>query len=263
MVNDRQITISVGASRRATEWRPQTLLISEFYDRLRVPSRGTETVAEYLALPKSKQDELKDVGGYVAGTLRGLRRKADAVTGRDVVTLDLDNVPPGGTDNVLRRVAGLGCGYCIYSTRKHQPAAPRLRVLIPLDRTVSADEYEPIARKLADLIGMELADPTTFEAVRLMYWGSCCADGDYVFIYEDKPMVLADGILALYADWHDIASWTGPATAEPQRRGRRMEDPTTKAGIVGAFCKIYDIEGAMSAFLPGVYEETLIPGRFT
>lgn len=263
MLNDRQITISVGASRRATEWRSQTLLISEFYDRLRVPSRGTETMAEYLSLPKSKQDELKDVGGYVAGALRGLRRKADAVTGRDVVTLDLDNVPPGGTDDVLRRVAGLGCGYCVYSTRKHQPAAPRLRVLIPLDRTVNADEYEPIARKLADMIGMDLADPTTFEAVRLMYWGSCCADGDYVFLYEDKPMVSADGVLALYQDWHDITSWPGPSTGEPQRRGRRMEDPTTKTGIVGAFCKIYDIEGAMAAFLPGIYEETLIPGRYT
>lgn len=263
MLNDRQITISVGTSRRATEWRPQTLLISEFYDRLRVPSRGTETVTEYLSLPKSKQDELKDVGGYVAGSLKGLRRKADAVTGRDVVTLDLDNVPPGGTDDVLRRVAGLGCGYCVYSTRKHQPAAPRLRVLIPLDRTVNADEYEPIARKLADMIGMDLADPTTFEAVRLMYWGSCCADGDYVFLYEDKPMVSADGVLALYQDWHDITSWPGPSTGEPQRKGRRMEDPTTKVGIVGAFCKIYDIEGAMAAFLPGVYEETLIPGRYT
>lgn len=26
-------------------------------------------MAEYLGLPKAKQDELKDVGGYVAGTL--------------------------------------------------------------------------------------------------------------------------------------------------------------------------------------------------
>ncbi len=261
--HDRQITISVGASRKATDWRGQTLFISEFYERLRVPSRGTETMAEYLTLPKAKQDDLKDVGGYVAGSLQGLRRKADAVSGRDVVTLDLDNISPGGTDEVLRRVAGLGCGYCVYSTRKHQPAAPRLRILIPLDRTVTADEYEPIARKLADMIGMELADPTTFEAVRLMYWGSCCADGDYVFIYEDKPMVSADGMLNLYTDWHDITSWPGPSTGEPQRKGRRMEDPTTKAGVVGTFCRIYDIEGAMAAFLPGVYEETLTPGRFT
>lgn len=81
------------------------------------------------------------------------------MTGRDVVTLDLDTIPPGGTEDVLRRVEGLGCGYCIYSTRKHSPAAPRLRVLIPLDRTATADEYEPIARRMAEYIGMEFGRP--------------------------------------------------------------------------------------------------------
>lgn len=265
VTHDRTITITVGASRKAVEWRPQTLTISEFFARLQSPARGTETVAEYLALPKARQDELKDVGGYVAGRLKGLRRKADAVLGRDVVTLDLDNIPAGATEDVARRVAGLGCGYCIYSTRKHRPDAPRLRVLLPLDRTVSADEYEPIARKCAQLIGMELMDPSTFEASRLMYWGSVCSDGQYVYYTEDKPMVSADGILAQYRSWQDMTSWplVPGETATPSRRGKRMEDPTAKTGVVGAFCRVYDVPAAMEAFLPGVYEETVIPGRYT
>ena len=146
---DRSITISHGASRRATLWQAQTLLISELWEKLRVPARGTETLAEYMSLKKAQQDDLKDIGGFVGGTLNGPRRKANNVTGRDLITLDLDNIPPGGTDDVLRRVDALGCGYCVYSTRKHQPAAPRLRIVLPLDRTVSAEEYEPVARKMA------------------------------------------------------------------------------------------------------------------
>ena len=86
MIYDRQITISVGASRRATNWQAQTLTISELYDRLRLPAKSTETMAEYLALSKGQQDDLKDVGGYVAGVLNGPRRKAGAVAGRDVLT---------------------------------------------------------------------------------------------------------------------------------------------------------------------------------
>ena len=169
MLNDRKITISAGASRRATLWTAQTLLISELWEKLKVPARGTETLAEYMSLKKAQQDELKDIGGFMGGTLNGPRRKANNVTGRDIITLDLDNIPAGGTDDVLRRVGGLGCGYCVYSTRKHQPAAPRLRILLPMDRTVTADEYEPIARKMGELIGLEFADPTTFEVSRLMY----------------------------------------------------------------------------------------------
>ena len=146
MQYDRKITISAGNNRRAMNWTPQTMLISELWARLQTPARGTEPLAEYLNMKKAQQDDLKDVGGFMAGTLSGPRRKANAVTGRDILTLDLDNIPAGGTEDVLRRVDGLGCGYCIYSTRKHSPAAPRLRVLLPLDRTVSADEYEPLAR---------------------------------------------------------------------------------------------------------------------
>ena len=114
MQHNRKITLSVGASRKATVWTPQTMMISELYERLRIPARGTETLAAYLSMSKGQQDDLKDVGGFMAGTLNGTRRKAGAVTGRDVITLDLDNIAAGGTEDVARRVAGLGCGYCIH-----------------------------------------------------------------------------------------------------------------------------------------------------
>lgn len=264
MQNDRKITISVSASRKAIDWQPQTLLLSEFWERLRIPSRSTETIEDYLSYPKGKQDELKDVGGYVAGTLSGLRRKACAITGRDVITLDLDNIPNGGTDDVARRINGLGCGYCIYSTRKHRPDAPRLRVLLPLDRTCTADEYEPCARRMAAMIGMELADPSTFEASRLMYWPSCCSDGQYIYYAADKPILSVDGLLATYSDWRDVSAWPkAPGAVSHARLAAKQGDPLTKKGVVGAFCRVYNIEAAMDKFLPGVYEETTIPGRYT
>lgn len=264
MTNDRQITITVGASRNSIDWRPQTLLISELWERLRVPQRSTETMAEYLAMTKGQQDQLKDVGGYVAGTLHGTRRKASAVTGRDAITLDLDSIPNGQTEAVCARVEALGCGYCIYSTRKHRPDAPRLRVLLPLDRTCTADEYEPLARKMAEIIGMELADPSTFEASRLMYWPSCCADGEYVYYATDKPLLSVDGLLATYADWRDVASWpTHPGATPTARMAAKQGDPEGKPGIVGAFCRVYDIPGAMDTFLPGVYSETDHADRYT
>lgn len=265
MLHDRRITITVGASRKAVQWQPQTLLLSELYTRLKVPARGTETLAEYLQMPKSQQDDLKDVGGFVAGSLNGPRRKAGAVAGRDLLTLDLDNIPAGGTDDVLRRVEGLGCGYCVYSTRKHMPSAPRLRVLLPLDRTCSADEYEPCARRMAEMIGMPLADPSTFEASRLMYWPSSCADAEVVYHVADKPMLSVDGLLATYSDWRDYTSWpVVPGAIAPARLAARQGDPLTKNGVVGAFCRVYDIEAAMDTFLPGIYEPVdTLPGRFT
>lgn len=265
MTNDRYITLSVANSRKAINWIPTKTTLSEFYSKLASPMRSSETMAEYLAMPKGQQDDLKDYGGgYVAGTLNGPRRKASAVTGRDLITLDLDSIPNGQTDAVCARVEALGCGYCIYSTRKHRPDAPRLRVLLPLDRTCTADEYEPLARKMAEIIGMDLADPSTFEASRLMYWPSVCADGQYVYYASDKPLLSVNGMLSMYDDWRDIASWPRHPGATPVARlAAKQGDPLEKRGVVGAFCKVYDIEAAMATFLPGVYTETDTPGRYT
>lgn len=254
---DRQITISTGNSRNATRWPAQTLYLSDLYDKLRTPLRGTETLTAYLRLSKPQQDSLKDVGGFVGGIVRGGgRRKGNAIDGRDILTLDLDHIPAGGTNDVLRRVDGLGCGYAVYSTRKHSPDAPRLRIILPLDRTVTADEYEPIARMAAKLIGIEMCDPSTFEASRLMYWPSCCSDSQYVFIYGDKPFLSADGVLAMYPDWRDYTAWPQvPGVQDTHTRlAAKQGDPTQKSGVVGAFCRTYNIYDVMERFLPGIYE---------
>ena len=265
---DRQLTIAAAGNRHSTNWQNQTIWWSELVERLQTAVRGTETLAEYLKLPKRQQDDLKDVGGFVGGALNGRRRKANAVIGRDLVTLDIDSIPSFMTDDVLRRIDGLGCAYVVYSTRKHSPDRPRLRILVPTDRTMTPDEYEPIARKLAEMIGISMCDPTTFELVRLMYWPSCSADGEYVYHYGDKPFLSADGMLALYADWRDWTSWPQIPGDEKKhvRLAAKQGDPLAKPGVVGAFCRLYDIHAAIEKFLPGVYEpadDSVPPGRYT
>ena len=263
---DRQIKISVGNSRKDMHWKPQTLTIGELWDRLKVPARGTETVQQYLSLKKTQQDDLKDVGGFMAGTLNGGRRKASAVTGRDVITLDFDTIPPYGTDGVIMAAENLGTGYAVYSTRKHIDTAPRLRLLFPTDRTVTVDEYEPIARWIAAQIGIHMADPTTFEASRLMFWPSCCADSTYVFRYRDAPLVSADLILGSYTDWRDFSSWPQvPGAVSYQRLAMKQGDPDAKPGVVGAFNRAYgDVFNVMDKLIPGIYEPVETdPNRFT
>ena len=258
--------IATGSGRKSIQWNTGPITVSGLYSRLEAPIRGVETLAQYLALSRGKQDDLKDVGGFVGGALKGPRRKADNVDYRDVVTLDLDTIPPFGTENVVSQVENLGCGFCIYSTRKHRQEAPRLRVIIPIDRSVTPDEYDAISRALAARIGIQMADPTTFESCRLMYWPSCCSDGEFVFRYKDAPLIGADQVLGSYTDWrnwNERPQVPGAAT-NYKKLAVKQGDPEEKPGMVGYFNRTYDVLAAMEKFLPGIYEPTdNDPDRYT
>ncbi len=265
MQYNRKLMISTAGSRKATYWPKSEIMWSDFTEKLRNPVHSPETMEQYFALPKNRQSELKDVGGFVGGTFTNDRRKSVYLIGRDLLTLDLDNIPAGKTEDVLKRVSGLGCASAVYSTRKHAGYAPRLRVIIPLDKTATADEYEPAARKAASLIGMEYCDPTTFDPCRLMYWPSVCSDGEYIFEVNDHPFCSLEGLLGMYGDWRNVEEWpqVPGSDAVQRRRMAKQEDPTAKRGIIGAFCRTYTVTQAMEKFIPGMYEPTDIPGRYT
>lgn len=112
---------------------------------------------------------------------------------------------------------------------------------------------------MAVCIGIEFADPTTFEATRLMYWPSCCKDSEYVFTFGDKQMLYADGLLNVmnekYGDWRDVSKWPQVPGADNayKKLAMKQSDPLSKAGVVGAFCRTYDIYGAMDTYLDGIY----------
>ena len=110
--------------------------------------------------------------------LAGGRRKSGAVLSRGLITLDADFATSTLWDDFTLLYT---CAACIYSTHKHTPEAPRVRLVIPLDRPVMPDEYQAIARRVAELVGIDVFDDTTFEPERLMYWPSCPSDGEFVF----------------------------------------------------------------------------------
>ena len=264
-MTDRKLTISVGGSRKSTSWAPTEITWPALCERLRTPIRGKESHEAYMRMPKAQQDALKDIGGFVGGTLRGTRRKAANVTGRDLVTLDLDAIKKDGAEAVRAAVSALGCASAIYSTRKHDPSRPRLRVIIPLDRTVTAEEYEPIARRVAEWLGIEQADPTTFESWRLMYWPSASADSEFIFDINEGDFLSPESVLGTYRDWHDMRDWPQVPGQQTKQRdlAAKQEDPETKKGIIGAFCKTYTVRRVMDELIPGVYEPTDDIDRFT
>ena len=257
MVNDKKLKISIAQNRKSLKWVTEEIRWSEFVNKISNPIRTQETYEQFMNMKKYQQDELKDVGGFVAGELKEGRRKAENILNRCLVTLDADNIENlNKLTNIKNLLNGLGCSYALYTTRKHSIIKPRIRIVIPTDRTMTPEEYEPIARKIASFIGLEIMDTSTFEASRLMYWPSCSKDSGFESIFVDKPFASANGILKMYKNWKDINEWTR-LNNEPEiikKELTKQKDPLEKENIIGVFCKTYNIHKAVEKFLPNIYE---------
>lgn len=260
--NDFLIFIATAKNRFAKTWRNRQVRWSEFVAKCSKTKRTDETIAEYFAMPKDRQSDIKDVGGFVGGYLREGQRKKGHVEFRTMVTLDIDDVTADVWDDFKLLYS---CEALIYSTHKHKADTPRYRLVIPLDRQVSVEEYEPIARRIADDVGIEQFDTTTYQAQRLFYWPSTSKDGEWYFHIQHGERLSADEVLSSYHNFRDVSEYpTGSKEGEVIKRDmREVGDPTQKRGLIGAFCREYSIEEAIDTFLPDIYKPTHTEGRYT
>ena len=91
----------------------------------------------------------------------GGRRKKDAVAYRTLITLDADNIRVPLLEYQAHLEKALqGLQAAVYTTHSSTKERPRVRIILPLDRKVTPEEYSPIARKLAEDIGINDMDPT-------------------------------------------------------------------------------------------------------
>ena len=88
----RELNIAYGNNRQAKRWVNKTIRFDDLKERLRVPIRTNESAEEYAKMSRVQRDTAKDHGGFVAGVLKGGRRKVDTVESRSMIALDGDRI---------------------------------------------------------------------------------------------------------------------------------------------------------------------------
>jgi putative DNA primase/helicase len=250
-----KINIAVGLSAESSVWRNKSVSWDNLVNKLSKPIITNETHKEYINASKDQQSTIKDVGGFVGATLLNNRRTKSNVVSRQIVSLDIDF---GELDFWNNFTMLYSCAAVLHSTHKHSSANPRFRLVIALDREVSPDEYSAISRGIAGSLDIEIFDPTTFDTNRLMFWPSVSKDGEFIFEKQKGEYLSADSILEDYDDWKDTSLW--PISAKHSSNinalKNKQQDPLDKKGVIGAFCRSYDIHEAVAEFIPDEYVKT-------
>lgn len=207
-----------------------------------------ETAEEFAAMGKEARLAAKDCGGIVFATLKDGRKERTKgnVDKKTAFVYDYDGVPDGSLKKVEDWVRSLGLFAWIYTTHSHGTKAGEcFRVVLPLLYPLPPVYGEKMSRRMAERVGVE-CDKTTHQAERLFFLPSHPKGAEYV----DE---------ALEGELLDIPA----PTEDGDEALRKAEDPTKKSGIVGAFCRGYDIRDVIDEFIPGVYESTDDPDRYT
>lgn len=252
---------ATGTSAETKIWKNSKVFWSDLVTNLAEPHHTRETLKQYKSYSKEERSKIKDVGGYFGGLLRNGRRRIKNVVGRQLLTLDIDFPTQDFWDDfqmVFNNAA------FIHGTHTWTPEEPRYRLIMPLDQEVAPDQYVAIARRVAGYLDIDSFDNTTFETARFMYWPSTPKDLTYYWDFQDGPWLDSQAMLDTYEDWTDSSQWpvSSTATAKVKDATAKQQDPKTKTGLIGAFCRTFTIQDAISEFLSNLYEPT-DNGRYT
>ena len=262
-MGERKYSIAVGNSCEAKFWSNAEVTFDELCQRLSNTKYTSETIEQYKHFNKEERNKAKDNGGFVGGKLKGTKRGVSEVLFRSMLTLDLDKAKVGFIDKFIAESKYLSC---LYTTHSHTKEEPRCRVIVPLSRDVTPDEYNAIARLFASQFGIEQFDACSFRIAQLMFYPTTPKDGEFIFKKIEGEVLNPDEFLADYPMWHDIS--TLPLTPDelPKnnvQKGRKKKDPTELKGVIGAFCRAYTVQEAIETYLSDVYEPTDKSNRYS
>lgn len=252
----RNLSIAYGDNRHAKRWINKIITYHDLKERLKITIRTPESVEEYARFTKSQKDMAKDHGGFVAGVLKGGRRKIDTVESRSMVALDGDRIDADFLDH-YETIAPYTS--VLYTTHSHTEDKPRVRVIYPLTRDVTPEEFVAVSRYLAQMLGIDYFDECSYQPNQLMYWPSTPSNGVFVYKESNKNWIDPDVILKAHPEWKDPTRL--PTSSRESKANtvqfQKVQDPLEKEGVVGLFNRVYyPINLAIDEFLSDVYEPT-------
>ena len=246
-----RVTVSVGQPQNLARSENTKIRLSEFAAWFETPHVTTEKFRQFKNASFKKKQQLKSSAGwFIRCGIDGKVRNRASVKASNLITYDIDDVPAEMMDALLKEEIIPGIGLIAHTTRSHTPESPRLRLAIPLIEPLPADDYNRVSRIVALLIDDKLAhvDPVSFRPAQMMFLPSVSSDMLKHYVYYTQGGDALDWKAEVEAwellngDSQDVRNLP-KAGSEPDLRdvASEAEDPLTKKGPVGDFCRAWGI----------------------
>ena len=222
----------------------------EIVDALRVCSQLGITRAAFMAMPKSKRNEAKQVPFLVPATFKHSpsRRAYDQAVHCNLLFLDIDETADGKCpaapllhtpDLIHSALAGLN--FAAHTTASSTPEKPRMRIIVDAD-AIPLNHYPQAVAEIAARLGLPVLTSESKVAVQPMFLPTQFSDSgeaDHPLIahsLDGKPFTLAD--IAGEHTFEDAARRTAPSDDDALAFLRAPVDEVTLAIAADALASV-------------------------
>lgn len=199
--SDLAVNVAIGSSAQSKSWETIQIPWPKLVKAFSKTKRTNESFSDYKLLNKASRSRIKDVGGFMGGSLSGPRRLNEAVTKRSLITLDFDGPDGSGMrmsldDLINKYTQKFNNEAAFYTTHTHEGEAPRVRLIIPMAMELDPCQYDAISRGIAAELGADEVDAASYVLSQFMFWPSTAADGDFQFHHVAGELLKPDEIIS-------------------------------------------------------------------
>ncbi|MGI2244012.1 primase alpha helix C-terminal domain-containing protein [Staphylococcus cohnii] len=185
LINDFNINIIQYDNLYANSFRAfDTWKWSDWLNKLQIPMNNADKYKRGLVL----YGDVEDSNGYEK------YRKDDNIINRSVIALDYDVITNFKRldDAIHKQLESYSWAY--HTTHSHHTEKPRIRLMVPLNEPVSADDYRKYSNALANHIGYEVDEASFVPSQVMALPVKRDKEAVYIFKYNDVPAITIDDL---------------------------------------------------------------------
>lgn len=200
----------------------------------------------FLSRPPKATTDKASPGWYCPARFEPAHRHGDNFVARYCLTFDYDAITPD--DLKLLRRAFKQTEHVLYTTWSHTIEAPRVRMVLPLSRECTAQEFSCITRAVGARFDLDKLARESDKPAQMMFLPSKQESGEYWFEHVKGDLIDVDFELEAFDDWTDPTQWPRRSERDAAHAVGELTPPNEKPGLVGAFCRLFDIHHAIERF---------------
>lgn len=253
----RKFSLTTAKRGNSKNWKHKRMTLEKIIDYFEDFKILDMTRKEYKNLNAVEKAEFKlKQPGFIGGEFEGSRRSIKDVLSRSLIALDIDETH--GVDVPALAKKKFPFSYYIYETVSSTRKQRKYRIVFFLDKDIPPGEYQPMARKLAKYIGLELVDITCYRVNQMMYKPVFLKNAKPfgMMVYKKHDLVKTKLLRKMFDNIDNPLEWDLAEDEAPPAgfMNLSMDDPRTKPGAIGLFCEAYSVTEALDNFLSDHYE---------